>query len=190
MCFQMTASHSDSGRHFSDGRSGISNAACHSERCQVAWRHGEPATVGIPGRFFRAFSRTLRGVAHGQSMVEFALGFPILMAVILSIMELGIAVFSYNTIANAAYEGARYGTMHPAAVSGTCANPGVGIGEAACRLTAGLNSGRVSFASTVTSGVIRVQINYNHQFVSGPLVQMLGRQGVLALHAVAAMLVE
>lgn len=147
-------------------------------------------TRNIPDRGLRAFCRGLCSGERGQDVVEFAIGLPIVMALLFGIMEFGIAVFSYNTIANAAYEGARYGTLHPTAISGTCANPGTGIGESVCRLTAGLNSGQVRFTSTVTNGIIRVQINYDHQFISGPLIQIAGQHGVLALRAVAAMLVE
>ena len=43
----------------------------------------------------------------GQDLVEFALIAPVLFLLLLGIMEFGVAVWHYNTIANAAREGAR-----------------------------------------------------------------------------------
>lgn len=44
---------------------------------------------------------------RGQSLVEFALIFPILILLLVAIFDLGRAVFAYNSITNAAREGAR-----------------------------------------------------------------------------------
>lgn len=44
---------------------------------------------------------------RGQSLVEFALIFPILILMLVAIFDLGRAVFAYNSITNAAREGAR-----------------------------------------------------------------------------------
>jgi Flp pilus assembly protein TadG len=57
----------------------------------------------------RAF---LRGGRRGQGLVEFALVFPILMLMLLGLVDLGRAVFAYNTITNAAREGARLGIVN------------------------------------------------------------------------------
>jgi Flp pilus assembly protein TadG len=43
----------------------------------------------------------------GQSLVEFALVFPIIVLLVAACIEIGRAVFAYNTIANAARQGAR-----------------------------------------------------------------------------------
>ena len=43
----------------------------------------------------------------GQSLVEFALVIPIIVLLIASFVEIGRAVFAYNTVANAARQGAR-----------------------------------------------------------------------------------
>ena len=45
--------------------------------------------------------------ANGQSLVEFALVFPIIVLLVAACIEIGRAVFAYNTIANAARQGAR-----------------------------------------------------------------------------------
>jgi Flp pilus assembly protein TadG len=44
---------------------------------------------------------------RGQALVEFALVFPILMLMLLGLFDMGRAVFTYNTITNAAREGVR-----------------------------------------------------------------------------------
>lgn len=44
---------------------------------------------------------------RGQSLVEFALVFPIVIVVLLAIFDLGRLVFAYNDITNAARQGAR-----------------------------------------------------------------------------------
>lgn len=53
-------------------------------------------------------SRQLRRPAsRGQSLVEFALIIPIFLLLLISIFDLGRAVFAYNTLTNAAREGTR-----------------------------------------------------------------------------------
>jgi Flp pilus assembly protein TadG len=49
--------------------------------------------------------RTNRG--RGQSLVEFALVIPIFLLIMVALFDLGRAVFAYNTLTNAAREGAR-----------------------------------------------------------------------------------
>ena len=44
---------------------------------------------------------------RGQSLVEFALVIPIIVLLVASFVEIGRAVFAYNTVANAARQGAR-----------------------------------------------------------------------------------
>ncbi len=59
----------------------------------------------------------------GQALVEFALVFPVLVFVLLGIFDVGRAVYAYNTIANAAREGARIAAvnqLNPAPSDTTC----------------------------------------------------------------------
>jgi Flp pilus assembly protein TadG len=66
------------------------------------------------------FRRRLPGPAHGarrghpsgQSLVEFALVFPIIILLILAFAEIGRAVYAFNTIANAARQGARVAAVN------------------------------------------------------------------------------
>jgi len=52
-----------------------------------------------------------RGAA-GQSLVEFALVFPVLIIMLIAIFDFGRLVFAYNAITNAAREGARVGIIN------------------------------------------------------------------------------
>jgi Flp pilus assembly protein TadG len=54
----------------------------------------------------------------GQSLVEFALLFPLLLLILLGAIDLGRAFNAYVTITNASREGARYGSTHPTNTSG------------------------------------------------------------------------
>ena len=53
-----------------------------------------------------------RGRAGGQSLVEFALVFPIIILLVLGFAEIGRAVYAFNTIANAARQGARVAAVN------------------------------------------------------------------------------
>jgi TadE-like protein len=54
------------------------------------------------------FRRSIRGErSRGQALVEFSLVIPIFLLLLMGIFDLGRAVFSYNTLTNAAREGAR-----------------------------------------------------------------------------------
>jgi hypothetical protein len=65
-------------------------------------------------RMADGYSKTMILHGHGQSMVEFALILPLMVLIIAGIFDLGRAFYSLITITNAAREGARYGTLHPA----------------------------------------------------------------------------
>ncbi len=45
--------------------------------------------------------------SKGQGLVEFALVLPLFLVLVMGIMDLGLSVFAYNSITNAAREGAR-----------------------------------------------------------------------------------
>jgi hypothetical protein len=52
-------------------------------------------------------SRRRRGRRSGQGLVEFALVLPVFVLTLVALFDLGRAVFAYNTLTNAAREGAR-----------------------------------------------------------------------------------
>lgn len=52
-------------------------------------------------------SRLRRGAADGQTLAEFALIVPVLLLLFMGILDFGRAIYAYNTLSNAAREGAR-----------------------------------------------------------------------------------
>lgn len=61
-----------------------------------------------------------RGLGRGQSLVEFALILPVVLLLIFGILDLGRGVYAYNTVANAARQGARVATVNQILVSPDC----------------------------------------------------------------------
>ncbi len=55
----------------------------------------------------RRWTRRAPGGRRGQALVEFALAIPIFLLLMVALFDLGRAVFAYNTLTNAAREGAR-----------------------------------------------------------------------------------
>jgi hypothetical protein len=76
----------------------------------------------------------------GQDLVEYALAFMAFMTMILLIIEFGVVIWSYDTIANAAREGARYGIIHP--------DDTAGIEDVARQRALALNQGRLEVVPT------------------------------------------
>ncbi len=58
------------------------------------------------------FHRSTRHRGRGQSLVEFALVIPIFLLIMVAIFDLGRAVFAYNSVTNAAREGARFAAVN------------------------------------------------------------------------------
>jgi Flp pilus assembly protein TadG len=56
--------------------------------------------------------RRRHGRARGQSLVEFSLVFPIIVLLVVAFVEVGRAVFAFNTIANAARQAARVAAVN------------------------------------------------------------------------------
>ena len=65
-----------------------------------------------PSAFSGRSPRRARRAPAGQSLVEFALVFPIIILLILGFAEIGRAVFAFNAIANAARQGARVAAVN------------------------------------------------------------------------------
>jgi Flp pilus assembly protein TadG len=56
----------------------------------------------------------------GQALVEFALALPIFMLIVFGVFDLGRAVYAYNTIGNAARDGARVAVVNQIPTSPDC----------------------------------------------------------------------
>ncbi|MHB0858212.1 MAG: TadE/TadG family type IV pilus assembly protein [Anaerolineae bacterium] len=112
---------------------------------------------------------------RGQDLVEFALVFPLFALLVFGIMEFGIIIFSYNTVANAAREGARYAIVRPTVSDAE-------IATAAEGLTAGL-PGEITVTVSRPGEAIQVQVDYTHQTIVGIVIP----QATIPLRAVATM---
>jgi len=64
--------------------------------------------------------RASLGSERGQGLVEFALVFPVFVLLLLGIFDLGRAVYAYNTIGDAAREGARVAIVNQIETSPDC----------------------------------------------------------------------
>ncbi len=119
---------------------------------------------------------------------------PVLLLLILGIIEFGILVYDYNTISNAAREGARYGIVHPSTNgNGTCAAPGANsILTAACNLTTALVPGEVIVTTTNCSsngplGCLTVEVTYDASLITAPIIQAVGGSGTITITTSATM---
>jgi len=74
-----------------------------------------PRGDGPPGRP----SSGRRGRSAGQSLVEMALILPTITLILMGVIDLGRLFYTYEALANAAREGARYCALHPGDTSGT-----------------------------------------------------------------------
>ena len=56
-------------------------------------------------------ARTSRGERSGQALVEFAIAFLVFVFIVFGLIDLGRVVYAHNALAEAAREGARYGSV-------------------------------------------------------------------------------
>ena len=121
---------------------------------------------------------------RGQDLVEFALILPLLLLFLLGIMEFGIVIFTYDTIANAARDGARYGIIYP--------EDEPGIKAATLRRTTGLDLelNDVEVLLDPAKGTIQVEVTYEYNLITGPVILAVGGNPTLNLHTVSTMYTE
>ena len=116
---------------------------------------------------------------RGQSLTEFALILPVLLLLVMAILDFGRAVYAYSVVANAAREGARFGSVSP--------DDSAGIVDAATGAAIGLESARL--VVTVThpdSTSVRVAVSYGFELITPLISNILGSQG-LTLRSSATM---
>lgn len=130
----------------------------------------------------RGFILGHSGRDDGQDLLEYALVLPLLLLLLLGIMEFGIVIFAYDSLANAAREGARYGIIHP--------GDSAGIEAAARASTAGLNPAALQFTITRSGPTIRVGVAYAHNLISAPIIEAVGGNPLVQLRTVATMRIE
>ncbi len=128
---------------------------------------------------------------EGQDLVEFALILPLLLIVILGLIEFSILFWSYNTIANAAREGARAGIingMTAAQVEDVIESSAVGLPRqadpASCPSLPCLG---YTVQGLPDGSVISVTVTYSTSLISGPMISIVGGDGTIVLRAAASM---
>ena len=132
----------------------------------------------------------------GQELVEFALVFPVLMLLVLGIIEVGRIMYSYNAIANAAREGARWavvpGPLHQdqiQSVTEPCPGTNEIIRQVCSHALALSQSDLQVTVSQPESDTVQIQVVYTGPFLTNLIQQALG-QGDLELRAAATMQLE
>lgn len=110
-----------------------------------------------------------------------ALILPLLLALLFGIIEFGVIVFRYNTVSNAAREGARAGVVADCDAAT--------VQAAAERLTTGLNP-LPSVDSEAADGVCTVTVDYTHALITGGFLQTLGLPASFDLSATSSMIIE
>jgi len=121
---------------------------------------------------------------QGQALVGFALVLSLLLLLLLGIAEFAVVVLSYNTLADAARQGARYGMIHP--------GDALAIEAVARDATAWLDQDALTFAvdSDMTAQPASAQAEYDLSLISGVIIEAVGDNPLLHLHAISTMPIE
>lgn len=118
---------------------------------------------------------------RGQSIVELALLLPILISILIGVIDLGRAFNAYITITNAAREGARYGSLHPADTGGIKAR----VVNEATESGVDIAMDDVSVAGSGAGNPIRVIVEYDFPLLTG----FLASGGTIQLISSAEMII-
>lgn len=112
---------------------------------------------------------------RGQSLVEFAVTFPVFILLLAGIVDLGLALFSNVTIISAAREGARLGVVLPgdtAAIEDRvrAMSTGLDLSKLTVTSTCLRDSGGGSFAACTSpqwqaGDTVKVQVDYDYTMV-------------------------
>lgn len=127
----------------------------------------------------------------GQDLLEYALVLPIFLLLVLGVIEFGLLFYEYNTVTNAAREGARAGVvMESPGCSRTClANR---VQTAAHATAVGLDPDEFIVTvdwcdSACTIPQVRVTANYRANFITHMMVEAVGGSGQVTLESTATM---
>jgi Flp pilus assembly protein TadG len=126
---------------------------------------------------------------RGQELLEYALVLPVLLALILGIMQLALVILSYNTIGDAARQGARFG------VTSDNADYPDRIKAVVYQVTdaAGMNRADLSFVTPMKQSDnqrIRVDVTYNMRLIVPIFIAPIASSGRIPLRAVSTKLLE
>ena len=118
----------------------------------------------------------------GQSLVEVAVALPVLLLILLGILDLGRAYFTYIALADAAAEGAAFGAIHPTDTAQ--------IVERAAESSNGLVTLEPDMVSVdlidLSAGLpITVTVEYQYQLLT-PVIQTFVPNGIITMRASVA----
>lgn len=126
--------------------------------------------------------RKLLKFEKGQELVEYALILPILLLILMSILDLGRAVYYYSAIHNSAREGARYGIVFP--------NDLTGIEDVVRQKSVGLDPAELTVTlSLPDEDTIRVVVTFRFIAITPIVGALLGSNEVM-LGSQATMRIE
>jgi len=118
----------------------------------------------------------------GQDLVEYALILPIFLLILMSILDLGRAVYYYSAIHNSVREGARYGIVFP--------NDLTGIEDVVRQKSVGLDPAELAVAiSLPDEDTIRVVVTFRFIAITPIVGALLGSNEVM-LGSQATMRIE
>ena len=126
---------------------------------------------------------------RGQELLEYALVLPVLLALILGIMQLALVILSYNTLGEAARQGARFGV-----ISDNADYPDR-IKAVVYQVTdaAGMNRADLTWGSPMKqtdNQRIRVDVTYNMRLIVPISIVPISSSGRIPLRAVSTKLLE
>lgn len=127
--------------------------------------------------------RALRNRETGQQLVEFALILPLLLLLLFGLMEFGLVVYAYNTLANIGREVARYGSIEPEdsmiqkfVADTVLANDG--------RWSIGIRPENLDIETSLMDNgplvsTVHVTVTYTYTFVTAPVMSVLADPDIL-----------
>jgi len=119
---------------------------------------------------------------RGQELAEYALILPIFLLVVMSIFDMGRAVYYYSALQNSVREGARYGVIHPDDIAG--------IESVVRQKAVGLDLRDLSI-STFYPGDDNIQVRATFQFqIITPIIGALFGTNELTFSGQATMNIE
>ena len=140
---------------------------------------GAPPCVGVPARTARP---GVPGRRRGQTLVEFALTFPVFILLFFSLVEGGRLMFTWVLLSEATRDGARTAVL-PSTTSTTTITTKVNEfakyapGFSTSSVTVSRNGTEVSGSFTKSRGdTMKVQIVYTFAFLSGNTLPFVSRE--------------
>ena len=125
----------------------------------------------------------------GQDLVEYALVLPLFLLLVFGIIEFGYLFLQYNTITNAAREGARAGIL-PITTSCdlACVDGKAAAAANTFAAAAGLNPAHLTVAATHPNTTqVRVAVSYSTHLMTIPVMAVSGLTTAFTLQSTATM---